>query len=122
MGQILSNTIFSGTLTIIIYFSGIWLRKKGEPYHTGIFTLHKLSVLAVLVLLVLNVLKHLRIIEFQGLGLTVFVVASVFFVIAFITGALLSIKKTSRYFVKTIHRISSVLIVLMIPVIWFICH
>ena len=122
MESILTNSVFSGILGFIIYSTGIWLRKKGEPYQKGIFALHKLAVAGVAVLLILNVIAHFKLISFEGLGEILFFAATIFFIVSFFSGILLGIQKTPHYFIKTIHKICSYVVLLFALVIGMVCH
>ena len=57
MEQLMTNSVISGILAIAVFISGIWLRKTGELYKTGIFTLHKITVAATAVFIVLIVIQ-----------------------------------------------------------------
>lgn len=120
--NMLTKSIISGLLTILIIASGIILRKSGEPYKTGTFTLHKLTVVAALVLVVLIYIGHFKLIGFYGTGLFLFILSDVLLVAAIVTGVLLTFEKTAHYRMKIVHRLTSWLTVLMIPVIWLYCH
>lgn len=122
MEAILTNSLVSAALTIIVLVSGIWLMKTGEPYKQVVFAAHKISIAALTVFLVLIIIRHLQLFDFSGLGLTFFILSAVFYVIAFVSGAVLSVESTARNFLKTIHKISSVLTLIMVPVIWLYCH
>ena len=122
MESILNQSIISAILTLLIIISGIWLRKSGEPYKTGVFTIHKLCVVAVVIFVVLIYIRHFRLLNFEGTGLIFFILSGITFTIAFVTGALLSFEKTASYKMKIIHRILSWLTILFIPVIWLYCH
>jgi len=102
--------------------SGVMLRKSGEPYKTGIFTLHKLSVVATIFFVVLIYIQHFKLLYFEGFGLSLFVFSGLVFIITFITGALLSFEKIASYKLKIVHRVLSWLTILFIPVIWLYCH
>jgi hypothetical protein len=41
--------ITAGLLLLATIPSGIWLSRKGKPYNTGIFTIHKLIAVAAVV-------------------------------------------------------------------------
>ncbi|HKI90135.1 MAG TPA: hypothetical protein VKA38_13990 [Draconibacterium sp.] len=120
-----STTTFSmitSALTLLMILSGIKLRKSGEPYKTGVFTLHKLSVVATIVFVVLIYIKHFKLLYFEGFGLFLFIFSGLVFIIAFITGALLGFEKIATYKLKIMHRILSWFTILFIPVIWLYCH
>jgi hypothetical protein len=122
MEAITTNSLISALLTLILLVSGIWLMKTGEPYKKVVFAVHKISIAALTVLLVLITVRHLQLFDFSGWGLIFFIFAAMFYTIAVISGVVLSFESTARNFLKTIHKISSVLIIVMVPVIWLYCH
>lgn len=122
METVLTKSIISGVLILLLIISGIWLRKSGEPYKTGIFTIHKLAIVAVAVFMVLIYIQHFKLLYFEGFGLFLFILSDLVFVIAFTTGALLSFEKIASYRLKIVHRFLSWLTLLFIPAIWLYCH
>lgn len=122
MESIITKSIIASVLAILMILSGLWLRKHGEPYKKWIFTIHKLSVIAIIIFIVLIYIQHLKTFIFQGTGLTLFILSNIFILTAFITGALLSFENISSYRMKIIHRLSSWITQLFIPVIWLVCH
>ena len=122
MESTITKSVITAILSVILILSGIMLRRSGEPYKTGIFTLHKLSIVAIVVFTVLIYVQHFKMLQFEGFGLFLFVLSGFVFVIAFITGALLSFEKTTSYKLKITHRVLSWLTFLFVPVIWLYCH
>lgn len=122
MGSITTYSLIAGILGLVIFLTGFWLRKTGEPYKKGIFALHKLAGAGVAVLLVLVIVQHLQFLQIRGTGLVLSLFSAVFFIIAVVSGGLLAAGNMAKFFWKTIHRISSVLILLMAGVIWWYCH
>jgi len=122
MESAITQSIIAAILAIVLILSGIILRKGGEPYKTSIFTLHKLAVVALVVFVVLVYIQHFKLFFFEGFGLFLFLLSGVLFAAAFFTGALLSFEKISSYKLQIIHRLTSWLTVLCIPVIWLCCH
>jgi len=122
METLFTKSIIAGLLMVLIIISGIFLRKGGEPYKTGTFALHKITVVAVILFVVLVYVEHLKMFRFNGTGLLLFLLSDLFLLVAFITGVMLNFEKTAHYRMKIFHRISSWLTVLMIPVIWWYCH
>ena len=72
--------------------------------------------------MVLIYIQHFKLLHFEGFGLVLFIFSSLFFVIDFITGALLSFEKIASFKLKIVHRGLSWLTILFIPVIWLYCH
>jgi len=117
-----TKTIIAAILFLIVIGSGTILRKRGEPYATIIFTLHKLSLVGIVVLVILIYIEHFKSFQFEGLGWILFLISGLSFTVSFITGALLSFEKFSSYRLKIIHRVLSWLTIVFIPVIWLVCH
>ncbi|MEZ5106347.1 MAG: hypothetical protein R2757_17730 [Draconibacterium sp.] len=122
MESILTKSIITAILTILLVLSGIMLRISGTPYKTSISATHKLSVVATIVFVVLIYKEHFRTICFEGVGWYLFVISSFVFVIAFVTGTLLSFEKAASYKLKIYHRLLSWVTFLFIPAIWLYCH
>lgn len=122
MESAITQSIIAAILAIVLILTGIILRKGGEPYKTSIFTLHKLAVVALVVFVVLVYIQHFKLFFFEGFGLFLFLLSGVLFAAAFFTGALLSFEKISSYKLQIIHRLTSWLTMLCIPVIWLCCH
>lgn len=122
MESIITKSIITLVLTLILIVSGILLRKNGKPYKSFIFTIHKLAVFATTVLVVLIYVQHFKILSFEGVGLILFVLSSLIFLISFITGTFLSFGKMYSLKIQITHRLLSWLALLFIPVIWLVCH
>lgn len=120
METLLTKSISGGLLTILIVISGILLRRSGKPYKTSIITIHKITVVGVIVLVILIYIQHLKVMQFSGFGLFLSIFSYIFLLIAFISGVLLSFDKF--FYIRLLHRVSSWIILLLIPVIWWYCH
>lgn len=120
MESTITLSLITAVLTLILIITGILLRKKGEPYKTSIFTIHVVSIISVIVFIVLIYIQHLRTLHFSGIGLFLYIFSSIFMLISFITGALLSFKQF--FYMRIFHRASSWLTLILIPVIWLVCH
>jgi len=107
METLFTKSIIAGLLMVLIIISGIFLRKGGEPYKTGTFALHKITVVAVILFVVLVYVEHLKMFRFNGTGLLLFLLSDLFLLVAFITGVMLNFEKTAHYRMKIFHRISS---------------
>ena len=117
-----NQSLYAALFFFISVISGIWMLKKGEPYNKMVFNLHKISIVASTVFMVFILKQHFNHLTFKGIGLALFVSGCVFFLVAFISGSFLSFEKTARRLLKTAHKISSVLLVLIIVAVWLYCH
>ena len=121
MGTTTILTIIAGVLLLFILTTGVRVRIKGKPYPKPCLLIHKLFSGGILILLVIIVIQHIKEIEFNTTGWILTILAALFFFIALGSGSAL-IKEETKTGIKFIHRISSVLALIMIPVIWIICH
>lgn len=90
---------------ILMIISGIWMSKTGKPYHTAVFTVHKLSaVLMVIftVILILDINKNRGITNFEWI---LFIFTGLFFLLSFITGALMNFEKPVKAIISITHKI-----------------
>lgn len=122
MESAITKSVITAIFTIIAILSGIMLRRSGEPYKTGVFTLHKLSVGGTIIFVVLIYVQHFKLLSFESFGLILFILSDLVFIAAFVTGALLSFEKIAFYKLKILHRVLSWLTILFIPIIWLYCH
>ena len=118
---------FSSKVTISILFFiitlvvGFVLHKKGKPYNSLIFNLHKLASVAMVILLVLELSGFIRVTEVNALFIICLMLSGFFTLVLFLTGAMMSLDKLQEI-MRIIHRASSVLLLLTLPVlIYFIC-
>ena len=122
MESIINQSLISALLLLIVIISGFWLRKQGEPYKVFLFTVHKLAIVALTVFIVLIYNNHFELFEFRGTGLILFISSGIFYLIAFVSGALLSFKNIVKFKWKWIHLLSSILTFLLGLAIWWVCH
>lgn len=105
---------------VLIILSGLWLYRIEKPYQTLPLTIHKLISLAVIALLVLV----LRQVYLAGSATQPLVLASialgVFLVTAIATGGIISAMKDAPVAALIIHRVSSVLVFVLMPTVIFI--
>ena len=93
--------------------SGIVMSRKGKPYNVILFNIHKFLSLGAIIMMVLTVIYYTR--ERALLNTeTLLVSGSAFlFLILFISGGLLNIKKEMPRFVLYLHRLSPILLVVL---------
>lgn len=97
---------------IVVFLLGFRLTRSGRPYSGLILTVHKLAALAVLVILALLVGRAARTAPLDAVVWIASLSAAVFFVVAIISGGLLSTDKTLPPAIKALHRVSPFLAVL----------
>lgn len=122
MESILTKTIIAGVFTLFLIVTGGLLKKSGEPYKVPTLIVHKLATLGVLVFLIIIVIQHAKDVDYGGLGTTLLILSGIFFIAALISGAIITKENAPKKLLIAIHKISSVLSIVMIPVIWIVCH
>lgn len=120
-----SKFIFPIILFVLTLASGVWVSKTGKPYHTGIFTLHKLLALAAVTLAILATTGLLKTFSSTSLIFVMLVLAATSVVGLFATGALMSIQKTVGSTWLLIHRVapfvlagSTLSVILLLTKVW----
>ena len=101
----LYRVILTGILYILTLASGKWLSHLGRPYHTMVFTLHKLISVGAVVFTVITVIHLLRQVDRRTAAVLLMVVTALFIVVLLVSGALLSIDKPVHSIFLTLHRI-----------------
>jgi len=100
-------------LTII---TGIWLSNSGKPLNTTIFTIHKLIALGSVIFIAMVIRNLLKNAEISNVILTLIIVAGLFVLTLFISGALLSLEKPVNNIISTIHNVTPIPTVITIAV------
>jgi hypothetical protein len=112
MNPMTSKLIVIGLLLLFTLLSGVWVSNAGRPYHTGIFTIHKLIALGAVIFTVVTV-QQLRIgMDTRTLAVGAIVVTGLLFLSLFASGALLSIGKPDHIAILMIHRVAPLLAVI----------
>jgi hypothetical protein len=98
---------------VLMLLSGIWLRTKGKPYNKLIFTIHKIMTLLTILFVTRYIILLKNSVEMVQLSVTFFWVSFAFFIISFISGALLSFEKPMPDALTKLHRLSALLVTLL---------
>lgn len=91
---------------VVVFLLGFRLTRSGTPYSRLILTVHKLLALAVLVVLALLVMRAGRTAPLDAALWIASLAGALFFVVAIISGGLLSTDKVLPPVVKALHRVS----------------
>lgn len=97
---ILTSIAFPGLIV-----TGIWLRRKGRPYNTILFTAHKLITIGIIILLWLTFRKIGNLHAGTEKGLIMALISGILFLVSFVSGAMQSFEKQSPWFIGIIHKI-----------------
>jgi hypothetical protein len=113
MGNLTIRLIMAISFFLLMILSGIWLRRRGKPYNKLIFTLHKIMTLLNILFVARYVILLKNTIEIAPHTLTMMWLSLAFFVVSFISGALLSFEKPMPDALTILHRISALLVTIL---------
>ena len=105
-------SILPGTLLLLTLLTGFWLYKTGRPLNIPINTIHKLSAVAAVILTGRIVVSHLQSGKTMIMEAIPVTIVAIGIILIFVSGAILSSSKPPKQAMKTIHRISTALIVI----------
>ena len=112
----MDNTLIQLTvialLFIIIFASGYRLNKTEKPYNTITFNIHKLIGLAVIAYLIVKIYNINRVSDLSLVEWIICVITGILFIVAIVSGGLLSIEKSVSEAIKKMHKAISFLTVL----------
>jgi hypothetical protein len=85
--------------------TGIWLRKSGRPVSSARLNLHKFIALGTVALIVMIIRRIYLASGANPTAIVVMILAGLLFLLAIITGGLVSLEKPAPSFVKSIHKV-----------------
>ena len=103
--------IINAILVLITIISGIWLSRLGRPLNTPLFTVHKIIAILAIVLTVIIIYQLQKNIDLTNTVLVLIIVSAVFFILAFVTGALLSFDKFAVGIIRMIHKVTPLFVI-----------
>ena len=99
----------------VILISGIYLRRRSRPYNNILFSVHKI-VAVILIIFALIVLRYfLRNTSTDGLIIYLAILTAILLLFSFITGALQSFERPPPVTIVIIHKVSSYLMFISLP-------
>ena len=113
---------FTGLLLLVTFLSGFGLsrdlrlndpRPAGQPLTSAMSAVHKLSAIVMAIFAGLTVRKLHRGMQFNCIELTVVMVAGLVFVVMVVSGSLLSLGKARNDEILTLHKVGSLLTVIV---------
>jgi hypothetical protein len=106
------RTVGIGVAFVLTFVFGYWVSHLGKPYNAILFNIHKLIALVVVVLLTVTLVRTGREARLGATEIIASVVAGLFLIGLFATGALLSIDKPMPPIVLRLHHVTPYLAVL----------
>lgn len=105
MGITQMKIIVTVVFFVLIFVSGFWLNKTGQPFKAAVLTLHKLLSVALIVYLVMAVLKIGKIAPLGRIELIACMVTALLFLGAVASGGLLSAVKAMPDSARVLHKL-----------------
>lgn len=106
------RSVITGLFFLLIFLSGIGLKRAGRPINVGISTVHKLISLTAGVFLLVTVYQGNRVVPLSANEWTALVIAGLCFAGTVASGGALSFDKPMPAAVSRVHQIAPVLTVL----------
>jgi len=102
--------IIVATAFPLLVLTGIWLRIKGKPYNSLLFTAHKLISIGIIIILWLAISSVAKKQVFSNNGLIMVICSGIILIISFSSGAGQSFERDAPWAVKIIHKITAYLL------------
>jgi hypothetical protein len=96
--------IAAALLFLLKIATGIWLRKSGRPFSSARMNLHKFIALGTVALIVMIIRRIYLASGANPSAVVLIILAGLLFLLAIITGGLVSLEKPAPSFVKNVHR------------------
>lgn len=96
---------------VCIFLSGFWLSHSGKPYNGLLFNLHKLIALAAVVFLIITIHRINEAAKLNTAEFTACVVTGLLFLVAIISGGLVSLDRPMPLALLTLHHLLPYLVV-----------
>jgi hypothetical protein len=93
-------------LLVLVFALGFVLKRRGRPHHVLLLTAHKLLALAALILMTITVIRINRATPLDTAALVAAASTAVFFVVAIISGGLVSTHKPATPIALLLHRVT----------------
>ncbi len=105
MKPIESRFVVAGLLILFTILSGYWVSHSGKPLNVVIFTIHKLIALAAVIVIGVTLYQLRTGTEMRLPLVSAMVLTGLFFLLLFVSGALLSLDKPVQGVVLIYHRV-----------------
>ena len=98
-------------LFVLVFVLGFVLKRRGRPHHVLLLTAHKLLALAALILMALTIIRINRATPLDTAALIAAAATAVFFVVAIISGGLVSTDKPAPALARALHWVTPFVII-----------
>jgi len=110
MGLITLFYILAAIILFIIILTGVIAALTGKPYNIVLLSFHKITAFAGAVIIIIFFIKNHAVMKIGFSAVLTSVICGCFFIAAFITGVIISSRKTMDSAGVILHKITSVLL------------
>jgi hypothetical protein len=107
-------------LFVLVFVLGFVLQRRGRPHNVLLLTAHKLLALAALILMALTVMRINRATPLDTAATSAAAATAVFFVVAIISGGLVSTDKPAPALARALHWVTPFLTIASIAATYFL--
>ena len=118
----LTKMIMAISLLPLIVITGIFLRIKKRPYNNVLFSIHKIIAFAFIVFSIIVFIRFFRGINTNIAISFLLLSTTALMILNFITGALQSFEKEAARIINILHKISSYLVIICLPISFIIIY
>ena len=120
MEPMYTKMLIAVLLLPVILISGIYLRKRSRPYNNILFSVHKIVAVILIIFALLVLRNFLRNTSTDGLIIYLAISTAVLLLFSFITGALQSFERPPPLTIVIIHKVSSYLMFIFLPLFFIL--
>jgi hypothetical protein len=100
------TVLVTALLFILVFVLGFMLQRRGRPHNVLLLTAHKLIALAALILITITVIRVNRTTPLDTVALVAAAATAVFFVVAIISGGLVSSDRPPSALARALHWVT----------------
>lgn len=101
-----TTMLITALLFVTVFILGFVLQRRGRPHNVLLLTAHKLIALAALILMAITVIRINQAAPLDAAALVAAIATAVFFVVAIISGGLVSTDKPAPAVARALHWVA----------------
>ncbi len=101
-----STVLVTLALLVLVFVLGFVLQRRGRPHNVLLLTAHKLIALAALILMAITIIRINQATPLATAALVAAAATAVFFVVAIISGGLVSTDRPAPALARTLHWVT----------------
>ena len=115
-----SRIVVIAVLFLLKFLFGFWLNRTGKPYNVAILTVHKLISLATVAFIAIAVHRLRGDVGLSAAEISAIIVTGLLFLLAIVSGGLLSIDKPAHVAILLAHKVAPFLSILSTAVMFYL--